>query len=375
MSFQNKSQPSALPAVRAARAGFTLVELLVVVAIIGVLVALLLPAVQAAREAARRSSCGNNLKQLGLALQNYHDARKIFPMAVVSTNANLYNGAPGTNLGPTWIMAILPFVEGSNVISLYNKSAYYMEVAANVSFRSANLPFMACPSDQYVSVPNDGSQIGIANGKWARGCYACNATVKNCFIYCLNGASGSWWSDLTSRGVMGPNVALSMKQINDGTSKTILVSEMRADPSPQGARGVWALQAGGSGLYNHGSNTANAYQPQPWTDIGPNNPGDPNNLSGDEVMACGEGLTAAQMFSLGMGCAWDGGNGTMGPKSTHPGGVQVVFCDGSVHWMDDNIVTGVAAGFTARTAAAIGYYEMLFLSSDGGVVPQDVYNP
>src|SRR5687768_13415660 len=89
------------------RQGFTLVELLVVIAIIGILVALLLPAVRAAREAARRMSCGNNVKQLGLAFHNYHDTYKSFPMAWYVTGPNR---APQWNAG-SWGRHLLPFIE------------------------------------------------------------------------------------------------------------------------------------------------------------------------------------------------------------------------------------------------------------------------
>ena len=110
----------------ASRTGFTLVELLVVIAIIGVLVALLLPAIQAARDAARRGSCSNNLKQLGLAMHNYHDARKTFPYAEITFPSDTsYMSYPYR--GPTWVVAILPFVEGGNVMTLYNKSAFWMD--------------------------------------------------------------------------------------------------------------------------------------------------------------------------------------------------------------------------------------------------------
>ena len=137
------------------RFGFTLVELLVVIAIIGVLVALLLPAIQAAREAARRSSCSNNLKQLGLALQNYNDARKIFPCQMIGTANSLQSGQGNfsTPLGPTWVVAILPFIEAGNVMTLYNKTAFWMDSATNASFVSTNLPFMRCPSDGYSAIP------------------------------------------------------------------------------------------------------------------------------------------------------------------------------------------------------------------------------
>src|SRR5262245_55059146 len=102
---------------RPQRRAFTLIELLVVIAIIAILIALLLPAVQKVREAAARAQCQNNLKQIGLALQNYHDVNKSFPPAIADTIPPLLAG-PGTNTepraagwGPTWQVLILPFIE------------------------------------------------------------------------------------------------------------------------------------------------------------------------------------------------------------------------------------------------------------------------
>jgi prepilin-type N-terminal cleavage/methylation domain-containing protein/prepilin-type processing-associated H-X9-DG protein len=350
------------------RAGFTLVELLVVIAIIGVLVALLLPAIQAAREAARRSSCGNNLKQLGLAMQNYHDARKIFPCAFIGTS-NVITPAspagewPSAPMGPNWVVGILPFIEGGNVLSLYNKNAFWMDNIANLSFRSTNLPFMMCPSDGYVAFPFQPTAMTNSNGNWARGNYGGNGGVKyDCYQYVVNTNSptayiSSAWADLTGRGIMAANNALPMNLITDGTSKTIAIAEMRADNEPAAARGVWGLQQGGSALYSHGAAGR--------SDCGPNYPGNASSTSGDRVAGCSS--TLAQL-TIGLGCVGDFPNGTMGPKSLHPGGLNTVFCDGSVHWMDDTIQTGIGMPNN------IGYYEMLFLAADGLTLPQDAYN-
>jgi prepilin-type N-terminal cleavage/methylation domain-containing protein len=366
------------------RLGFTLVELLVVIAIIGVLVALLLPAIQAAREAARRSSCGNNLKQLGLALQNYHDARKVFPCATISTNDLVTSSAPGS-YGPTWVVALLPFIEGGNVITLYNKQAFWMDNAANLSFRACNLPFMICPSDSFAATPCDGTQIAVGTtvGPWARGCYAANTTVKYVTYSSIGGntvTNAAGWADLQGRGVMYPNQACSMKQIIDGTSKTVAVAEVRADPDPAVGRGVWALQGWGSDLCGHGANSWLFTQYTQNLNIGPNNAGSATNVAtngnGDQTNACGSNngnVSAMQQYLLGMGCTYNTAknNACIGPKSQHPGGVLSVFCDGSVHWLDDSIQVGNPL---PKGSPTLGYWEYLFLSADSTNIPQDVYN-
>src|SRR5688572_9452260 len=108
---------------RNSRSGFTLVELLVVIAIIGVLVALLLPAVQAAREAARRSSCANNLKQLGLALHLYHDANNVLPLGTLNVNTT----AEFSNPRLTWAMPLFPFMEQKNISDAYDFGRTYFD--------------------------------------------------------------------------------------------------------------------------------------------------------------------------------------------------------------------------------------------------------
>jgi prepilin-type N-terminal cleavage/methylation domain-containing protein/prepilin-type processing-associated H-X9-DG protein len=358
----------------APRVGFTLVELLVVIAIIGVLVALLLPAIQAAREAARRSSCGNNLKQLGLALQNYHDARKTFPYAQVLSIVGTTIGAGIPQQGPNWVVAILPFIEGGNVITLYNKAAFWMDAAANTSFHGATLPFMICPTDAFAPIPYNGYGTsttlsgGVSN--WARGCYGANASVYYASHACSTAAI--WNGNINGKGVMANNCSLSMKQITDGTSKVVALAELRADPSPSGCRGVWGFPLGASILWCFGGSNYDQGSNNFYTG-GPNNAGTASGSSPlDTVQGCGQGLTNAQQYALGMGCSNNANNDIIGPKSSHPGGLQTVFCDGSVHWIDDSIQVG-AWLTTAPVSVSNGYWEMLFLSQDGANVPGDAY--
>ena len=130
---------TAYVASRNAIKGFTLVELLVVIAIIGVLVALLLPAVQAAREAARRTDCINRMRQLGIAVQNYHDVRKSFPPNRISDGH------------ATWIYLVLPYIEAGNVTSLWDASQGRISFAP-AELREITLPTLTCPSQAHESL-------------------------------------------------------------------------------------------------------------------------------------------------------------------------------------------------------------------------------
>jgi prepilin-type N-terminal cleavage/methylation domain-containing protein len=129
---------SMMPSLRLRRAGFTLVELLVVIAIIGVLVALLLPAVQAAREAARRMQCTNNLRQLALSLHSFHDANSTFPR----------QPSPGGNTGISWLCYVLPYLEQKSLADQFNPSlaSYASGQNANRVLGRYKIPGFYCPS-------------------------------------------------------------------------------------------------------------------------------------------------------------------------------------------------------------------------------------
>jgi prepilin-type N-terminal cleavage/methylation domain-containing protein/prepilin-type processing-associated H-X9-DG protein len=254
----------------APRFGFTLVELLVVIAIIGVLVALLLPAVQAARESARRAQCINNLKQIALALHNHHDAKKSFPGGAVVTANNHYlaNKMP-------WSVAILPYIEGSNLSQLWDDSVTAVSPglnSGNDTVRKTSVPTYVCPSSRITSdlllQPLHDGGVGIT---YAPGAYV-GVSGKSLGYRgeCADGC-GNWdWGvpdyqelitkgHLNWRGILsvthGPLRRVNLKQVSDGSSKTLIVGERHLPSEPRYA----ALWAAPLGAYVLGS-----MMPSPW---------------------------------------------------------------------------------------------------------------
>jgi prepilin-type N-terminal cleavage/methylation domain-containing protein/prepilin-type processing-associated H-X9-DG protein len=216
---------------RSARA-FTLVELLVVIAIIGILVALLLPAIQAAREAARRTQCVNNLKQIGLGLQNYHGAHNTFPKGWLAKGSpDGYYANANTK--------ILPYLEEAGLTNLYNQDKAWYEQAPAVG--STVIPIFNCPSS---SEPNPFQHPGLKdilggsrNSLFGTNDYAYCKGSSDAFCIDLNGITLGTNDEMKPGpvrrdrlGVFSLAWGASIRQITDGTSKTIAAGDASGDP-------------------------------------------------------------------------------------------------------------------------------------------------
>jgi prepilin-type N-terminal cleavage/methylation domain-containing protein len=317
--------------------GFTLVELLVVITIIGILIALLLPAVQAAREAARRMQCSNNLKQLAMALHGYHAANEILPSNLQCPRTE--QPSQTQRMGPNWCIAALPFLENQGLYDSFNRSLPISDPVNRLA-RGTALGVMNCPSDPASRQPYGDPTRPTEGDNWARGNYAGNGGLgfpsgnyAGAGVDCST-ASGGGWRDSRTRGVMGCNCAVRIADIRDGTSYTILVCEIRVGYNERDRRGCWALGGGhSSALFGFGSHYGNDTN-------GPNpHPAD----YGDDMVGCDylrdTSPGNSTMVSEGMSCYDGGQNISGGARSCHPGGVQIALCDGSVCWVGDYINT------------------------------------
>jgi prepilin-type N-terminal cleavage/methylation domain-containing protein/prepilin-type processing-associated H-X9-DG protein len=316
--------------------GFTLIELLVVIAIIGVLIALLLPAVQAAREAARRAQCVNNLKQIGIALHNYHSATGAFPPGYVSAVDRTIldacdqdaENASSVDLGSGWAWGsmILPHMEQQ---PLYNSINFSLSVGfrANDTSSTTFLNCYICPSDNtnktvvpVLADPPDPANPGGFTGSnvvdnVARGNYVGMFGLGE--ICAASGANGApnVGSIGNSLGVFYRNSQTTFADVTDGTSQTIAVGERSHNLSYV----TWTARSinGWLGKTSFLEGGTDRFDPSPeecWTQVlGP--------------VGLEDGLRTPNDPEAHVEDYW----------SRHPGGVNFLFADGSVHFLKDTI--------------------------------------
>ena len=297
---------------------FTLVELLVVIAIIGVLVALLLPAVQAAREAARRLSCTNNLRQVALAVHNYHDARRAFPPSLIWKNSG----------GWSYVYLILPYIEETALSEKYvDHSVYNNTYDWELNTTIPTLSLVQCPSLSLASIsladnygdpvqPNYNAYLAVQGAKSAATCpmpTAPHTVLENPY----GGCGGIGGGGHANTGIMYGGSSTRIKHITDGTSKTLLLGELAWNC------GIMAWV--------------------PWTRG--NSDGGGTIYSGRNVLF---GPNFAKFIGLTDGVAL-GNDLSFG--SQHPGGCHFAAGDGSTHFIADDIDLTLYRGLATRAVA------------------------
>lgn len=312
---------------RRSRRGFTLIELLVVIAIITILISLLMPAVQQAREAARRVQCRNNLKQIGIALHNYHDMYKTFPPGEVTNFQWSYPDY--TEWG--WAALILPQIDQAPLYSALEPGPIRLSGAlfdpAKLALVRTSLAVYKCPTDSPAEL-NPDRRLGRTRGP--------NQMVATSNYVASHGVCA--WSTTSPsnrfEGVFGHNYGARISEIRDGTSNTIAVGERATDAVRGTSRGGAAVWAGVTSQYDI------------WF----------SNTLPSERSDCVMGL----------------GYGTINPatsaphqySSFHDGGAHFLYCDGSVHFLSENMHSFIAGVWACADSSRWGVYQSLFGRDD-----------
>ena len=292
------------------RIGFTLVELLVVIAIIGILIAILLPAVQAAREAARRLQCSNHLKQIGLAIHNYHTAFGSFPPGNIIKTAGVCPGQSPvqTEDASNWLISILPFMDQKPLFEMYDFEAFN-EGVPNKQVRETYVSEYACPSDaatDELMIPASGpAAAGFMAAPYMPGSYRAVSGRSNGRRYLDSGKISNyprfWRGAIHMTGALGFTTE-SFKHVKDGTSNTLMAGESTTKTN-RGYRTFWA--------YSFGYFSLSAATAQPRTLLG-------------DYDECIDGSSRKDPCERGWG-------------SYHSGVLNFLLCDGSVRSISTQI--------------------------------------
>jgi prepilin-type N-terminal cleavage/methylation domain-containing protein/prepilin-type processing-associated H-X9-DG protein len=368
---------------RAARRGFTLIELLVVIAIVAVLIGLLLPAVQSAREAGRRAQCVNNLKQIALALHNYENANGTFPMGAwrqIVTQGRLQGNYFA---GPSFFVALTPYLEQAAIFSAYN-SQVSNYTAQNTTVAGFGLSTLWCPSD--------GAIVNLRHDYSAADCATYDCSPMPMYYSSYAGSMGTWtywpskhdaylvqklsqmngvifyigWPSGISpiNGVPNPGSVSPVKlaSIIDGTSNTMILSER--------AHGMLSRNLGPDGFVDF-----SCYN---WWQSG---------NYGDTMFTTFYPINPWKRLNDTVGYLIQGDAYPMAASSFHPGGANFAFCDGSVRFLKETIncwpfnpQTGLptnvsldANGFFVLAPGSQGVYQALSTRNGGEVISADAY--